>query len=69
METSVRGRANSRREEDVGLTMILAIDTGQLAWKVCRKGTRTLTFTSGALLAAHWVQGKRGWFSMMDVLR
>jgi 4-hydroxy-tetrahydrodipicolinate reductase len=26
-------------------------------------------FGSGALLAAQWVQGKRGWFSMMDVLR
>jgi 4-hydroxy-tetrahydrodipicolinate reductase len=26
-------------------------------------------FASGALLAARWVQGKRGWFSMMDVLR
>jgi 4-hydroxy-tetrahydrodipicolinate reductase len=26
-------------------------------------------FASGALLAAHWIQGKRGWFSMMDVLR
>jgi 4-hydroxy-tetrahydrodipicolinate reductase len=26
-------------------------------------------FASGALLAAQWVQGKRGWFSMMDVLR
>ena len=26
-------------------------------------------FASGALLAAQWVRGKRGWFSMMDVLR
>lgn len=26
-------------------------------------------FASGALLAARWVQGRRGWFSMMDVLR
>ncbi len=26
-------------------------------------------FASGALLAARWVQGKRGWFSMVDVLR
>ena len=26
-------------------------------------------FASGALLAAHWIQGKRGWFSMADVLR
>ena len=26
-------------------------------------------FASGALLAAQWVQGRRGWFSMMDVLR
>ena len=26
-------------------------------------------FASGALLAARWVQGKRGWFSMADVLR
>ena len=26
-------------------------------------------FASGALLAARWIQGKRGWFSMMDVLR
>ena len=26
-------------------------------------------FASGALLAAQWIQGKRGWFSMMDVLR
>jgi 4-hydroxy-tetrahydrodipicolinate reductase len=25
-------------------------------------------FASGALLAARWVQGKRGWFSMADVL-
>jgi 4-hydroxy-tetrahydrodipicolinate reductase len=25
-------------------------------------------FASGALLAAQWVQGKRGWFSMADVL-
>jgi 4-hydroxy-tetrahydrodipicolinate reductase len=26
-------------------------------------------FASGALLAAQWIEGKRGWFSMMDVLR
>jgi 4-hydroxy-tetrahydrodipicolinate reductase len=26
-------------------------------------------FASGALLAAQWIQDKRGWFSMMDVLR
>jgi 4-hydroxy-tetrahydrodipicolinate reductase len=26
-------------------------------------------FASGALLAAQWVQGRRGWFSMVDVLR
>ena len=26
-------------------------------------------FASGALLAAQWIQGKRGWFSMTDVLR
>jgi 4-hydroxy-tetrahydrodipicolinate reductase len=26
-------------------------------------------FASGALLAAQWIQGRRGWFSMMDVLR
>jgi len=26
-------------------------------------------FASGALLAAQWVRGKRGWFSMTDVLR
>jgi 4-hydroxy-tetrahydrodipicolinate reductase len=26
-------------------------------------------FASGALLAAQWIQGKRGWFSMADVLR
>jgi 4-hydroxy-tetrahydrodipicolinate reductase len=26
-------------------------------------------FASGAVLAAQWIQGKRGWFSMMDVLR
>ena len=26
-------------------------------------------FASGALLAAQWIQGKRGWYSMMDVLR
>jgi len=26
-------------------------------------------FAAGALLAAQWIQGKRGWFSMMDVLR
>ena len=26
-------------------------------------------FASGALLAAQWIQGKQGWFSMMDVLR
>jgi 4-hydroxy-tetrahydrodipicolinate reductase len=26
-------------------------------------------FASGALLAAQWLQGRRGWFSMMDVLR
>jgi 4-hydroxy-tetrahydrodipicolinate reductase len=26
-------------------------------------------FASGALLAAQWIQGRRGWFSMMDVLK
>jgi 4-hydroxy-tetrahydrodipicolinate reductase len=26
-------------------------------------------FASGALLAAKWIQGKRGWFTMADVLR
>jgi 4-hydroxy-tetrahydrodipicolinate reductase len=26
-------------------------------------------FASGALVAAQWILGKRGWFSMMDVLR
>jgi 4-hydroxy-tetrahydrodipicolinate reductase len=26
-------------------------------------------FAAGALLAAQWVQGRRGWFSMADVLR
>jgi 4-hydroxy-tetrahydrodipicolinate reductase len=26
-------------------------------------------FASGALLAARWIAGKRGWFSMVDVLR
>jgi len=26
-------------------------------------------FASGALVAAQWIQGKRGWFSMKDVLR
>jgi 4-hydroxy-tetrahydrodipicolinate reductase len=26
-------------------------------------------FASGALLAAQWIQGRRGWFSMKDVLR
>jgi 4-hydroxy-tetrahydrodipicolinate reductase len=26
-------------------------------------------FASGALLAAQWIQGRRGWFSMADVLR
>ena len=26
-------------------------------------------FASGAMLAAQWIQGRRGWFSMMDVLR
>jgi 4-hydroxy-tetrahydrodipicolinate reductase len=26
-------------------------------------------FASGALMAAQWIQGKQGWFSMMDVLR
>jgi 4-hydroxy-tetrahydrodipicolinate reductase len=26
-------------------------------------------FASGALLAAQWIQGRRGWFSMTDVLR
>ena len=26
-------------------------------------------FASGALLAAQWIQGRHGWFSMMDVLK
>jgi 4-hydroxy-tetrahydrodipicolinate reductase len=26
-------------------------------------------FASGALLAARWIQGRRGWYSMQDVLR
>jgi 4-hydroxy-tetrahydrodipicolinate reductase len=26
------------------------------------------TFAHGALAAARWVQGRRGWFSMRDVL-
>jgi len=26
-------------------------------------------FAIGALLAARWIQGKRGWYSMQDVLR
>ena len=26
-------------------------------------------FASGALLAARWIQGRRGWYSMMDVLK
>jgi 4-hydroxy-tetrahydrodipicolinate reductase len=26
-------------------------------------------FAAGALLAAQWIQGRRGWFSMMDVLK
>src|SRR4029434_10122092 len=26
-------------------------------------------FAAGALLAAQWIQGKRGWYSMMDVLQ
>jgi 4-hydroxy-tetrahydrodipicolinate reductase len=26
-------------------------------------------FASGALLAAQWIQGRSGWFSMMDVLQ
>jgi 4-hydroxy-tetrahydrodipicolinate reductase len=26
-------------------------------------------FASGALLAAHWLQGRTGWYSMQDVLR
>jgi 4-hydroxy-tetrahydrodipicolinate reductase len=26
-------------------------------------------FATGALLAARWVQGREGWFSMLDVLR
>ena len=26
-------------------------------------------FAAGALLAAKWVQGRRGWFTMVDVLR
>jgi 4-hydroxy-tetrahydrodipicolinate reductase len=26
------------------------------------------TFARGALAAARWVHGKRGWFSMRDVL-
>lgn len=26
-------------------------------------------FASGALLAARWIQGRRGWYTMMDVLR
>lgn len=26
-------------------------------------------FASGALLAAQWIQGRQGWFSMMDVLQ
>jgi 4-hydroxy-tetrahydrodipicolinate reductase len=26
-------------------------------------------FASGALLAARWVVGRRGWFTMTDVLR
>ena len=26
-------------------------------------------FASGALLAAQWIQGRRGWFSMVDVLQ
>jgi 4-hydroxy-tetrahydrodipicolinate reductase len=26
-------------------------------------------FASGALLAAQWIQGRTGWYSMQDVLR
>ena len=26
-------------------------------------------FAGGALLAAQWIQGRRGWYSMQDVLR
>jgi 4-hydroxy-tetrahydrodipicolinate reductase len=26
-------------------------------------------FASGALLAARWIQGRAGWYSMQDVLR
>jgi 4-hydroxy-tetrahydrodipicolinate reductase len=26
-------------------------------------------FASGALLAARWIQGRSGWFTMRDVLR
>jgi 4-hydroxy-tetrahydrodipicolinate reductase len=26
-------------------------------------------FAAGALLAARWVQGRRGWYSMQDVLK
>jgi 4-hydroxy-tetrahydrodipicolinate reductase len=26
-------------------------------------------FAAGALLAARWVQGRSGWYSMQDVLR
>jgi 4-hydroxy-tetrahydrodipicolinate reductase len=26
-------------------------------------------FAAGALMAAHWVQGRRGWFTMKDVLK
>ena len=26
-------------------------------------------FATGALVAARWIQGRQGWFSMLDVLR
>ena len=26
-------------------------------------------FAAGALLAARWIEGRRGWFTMQDVLR
>jgi 4-hydroxy-tetrahydrodipicolinate reductase len=26
-------------------------------------------FAAGALLAARWIQGRRGWYTMADVLR
>jgi 4-hydroxy-tetrahydrodipicolinate reductase len=61
-------QVTSRREGEVTGTHILKAESAYDSLEIIHRAKSRQGFASGALLAASWIQGKKGFYTMKDLL-